>query len=65
VVIIAFSICVILMPDDAGATMKRVVDWIAPHLGWYYVLTMTLVIGFVLWLAFSKEGDVRIGPSYC
>lgn len=44
--------------------MKSTVDWIASSLGWYYVVTMTLVIGFVLWVAFSKEGDVRLGPDH-
>jgi choline/glycine/proline betaine transport protein len=64
VVILAFSVWAILMPDDARTTMKSAVDWIATNLGWYYVLTMTLVIGFVLWVAFSKEGDVRLGPDH-
>ncbi len=64
IVILAFSIWAILIPDDARTTMKAAVDWIATNLGWDYVLTMTLVIGFVLWVAFSKEGDVRLGPDH-
>lgn len=44
--------------------MKAAVDWIAMSLGWYYVLTMALVIGFVLWVALSKEGNVRLGPDH-
>ncbi|RYE88241.1 MAG: BCCT family transporter [Hyphomicrobiales bacterium] len=64
VIILAFSIWATLMPDDARIWMKATVDWIATNLGWYYVLTMALVIGFVLWVAFSKEGDVRLGPDH-
>jgi choline/glycine/proline betaine transport protein len=64
VVILAFSIWAIRRPGDARTTMKTAVDWIATNLGWYYVLTMTLVIGFVLWVAVSREGDVRIGPDH-
>ncbi|GAB3064421.1 choline BCCT transporter BetT [Stenotrophomonas tumulicola] len=63
-VILAFSVWAILIPDDARATMKSAVDWIATNLGWYYVLTMSLVTGFVLWVAFSKEGSVRLGPDH-
>ncbi|MGK0567147.1 choline BCCT transporter BetT [Bordetella bronchiseptica] len=63
-VIVAFSVWAILVPGDARMRMKTAVDWIAANLGWYYVLTMTLVIGFVLWVAFSKEGDVRLGPDH-
>lgn len=63
-VILAFSIWAICLPDDARRTMKAAVDWIATNLGWYYVLTITLVMGFVFWVAFSKEGDVRLGPDH-
>ena len=63
-VILAFSIWVFLTPEAAQLRMKATVDWIALSLGWYYVLTMTLVIGFVLWVALSKEGNVRLGPDH-
>ena len=62
-VIFAFSVWAILMPESAHTTMKLAVDWIATNLGWYYVLTMALVIGFVVWVAFSREGSVRLGPD--
>ena len=62
-VIVAFSIWAIVMPDHAHMTMGHIVDWIATNLGWYYVITMTLIIGFVVWVAFSKEGDIRLGPD--
>ncbi len=62
-VILAFSVWAIFMPNDARTTMKATVGWIATNLGWYYVLTMALVIGFVLWVALSKEGSVRLGPD--
>ncbi|MFP5312913.1 MAG: choline BCCT transporter BetT [Actinomycetes bacterium] len=63
-IIAAFSIWAILMPAAAAASMKTVVAWIAENLGWFYVLTVTVVIGFVLWVAFSKEGSVRLGPDH-
>ena len=64
VVILAFSVWAIALPDAARTTMKTTVDWIATNLGWYYVLTMAMVIGFVVWVAFSKQGDVRLGPDH-
>lgn len=64
VVIVTFSIWAMLVPDGAQATMQTAVTWIATNLGWYYVLTVTIVIGFVLWVAFSKEGSVRLGPDH-
>nr|WP_157157772.1 choline BCCT transporter BetT [Diaminobutyricimonas sp. LJ205] len=64
VIILAFSVWAILMPAGARDTMHTVVNWIATNLGWYYVLTVTLVIGFVLWVALSKQGSVRLGPDH-
>lgn len=64
VIILAFSIWAMLMPETAKDTMLSAVTWIATNLGWYYVLTVTLVIGFVLWVALSKEGNVRLGPDH-
>ena len=62
-IIVAFSVWAMLTPTGASATMKTVVAWVAENLGWLYVLTVTVVIGFVLWVAFSKEGSVRLGPA--
>ena len=62
-VIASFSFWVIAMPDQARSTMKLIVNWIATNLGWYYVLTMALVIFFVVWVALSKAGNLRLGPD--
>ncbi|WP_370526079.1 choline BCCT transporter BetT [Pseudarthrobacter sp. NBSH8] len=64
VIIIAFSIWAMLVPAGAQSTMKTVVSWIAENVGWFYVLTVTVVIGFVLWVALSKVGSVRMGPDH-
>ncbi|WP_113718394.1 choline BCCT transporter BetT [Arthrobacter dokdonensis] len=63
-IILAFSVWAMVMPAHAKDTMHSVVTWIATNLGWYYVLTITLVVLFVLWVAFSKEGSVRLGPDH-
>ncbi|WP_249295853.1 choline BCCT transporter BetT [Agrococcus sp. Marseille-Q4369] len=63
-IILAFSAWAMLTPETAKDTMLSVVTWIATNLGWYYVLTVTLVIGFVLWVALGKEGSVRLGPDH-
>lgn len=63
-VILAFSIWAIVAPDNASSTMQQVVSWIGTNVGWVYVVTITIVIGFVIWVAASKEGSVRIGPDH-
>ncbi|HJA39704.1 MAG TPA: BCCT family transporter, partial [Candidatus Brevibacterium intestinigallinarum] len=63
-IIVAFSLWAILMPGTAQSTMKTAVDWIAVNVGWFYVVTVTAVILFVVWVAPSKEGSVRLGPDH-
>ena len=63
-IVLAFSVWAIAMPVQAEESLHAVVTWIAVNLGWYYVLTITLVIMFVLWVALSKEGSVRLGPDH-
>ncbi|WP_344297661.1 choline BCCT transporter BetT [Sinomonas flava] len=63
-IILAFSVWAMAMPGNAASTMHAVVEWIATNLGWFYVLTVTLVILFVVWVALSKEGGVRLGPDH-
>jgi choline/glycine/proline betaine transport protein len=61
---LGFSIWAIMLPGNAEDTMKAVVGWTAENLGWVYVLTVTVVIGFVLWVALSKVGSIRLGPDH-
>ncbi len=63
-IILAFSVWAMVAPDNASAVMQSVVSWIGTNLGWYYVLTVAIVIVFVLWVALSKEGSVRLGPDH-
>jgi len=63
-VILAFSLWAIIAPDNADSVMASVVDAIASGFGWYYVLTVAIVIGFVLWVALSRTGRVRLGPDH-
>ena len=63
-IIIAFSAWAMAAPGNASAVMQSVVHWIATNLGWYYVVTIVAVIVFILWVALSKEGSVRLGPDH-
>ena len=63
-VIVAFSLWAMLAPTSAANVMREFVLDIATNLGWFYVVTVVAVILFVLWVAFSKEGTVRLGPDH-
>ncbi len=54
----------IFAPDQAesviGDAVARVVDWF----GWFYVLLTTAVLVFVLYLAISRYGSIKLGPDH-
>ena len=54
----------IFAPDQAesviGEAVARVVDWF----GWFYVLLTTVVLVFVLYLAISRYGSIKLGPDH-
>lgn len=63
-IILAFSLWAVFAPTHAASTMQSLVLWVGDNLGWIYVVTVTIVIGFVIWVAFSREGSVRLGPDH-
>ena len=44
--------------------MKAVVAWIAENLGWFYVLTVTVVIGSCCGSPCPRRASVRLGPDH-
>lgn len=64
VLIIALSAWAIIAPEQADTVIGGVVAWVASHLGWFYILTATLVIVFVVIVAASKQGNIKMGPDH-
>src|SRR5699024_3100413 len=56
VLIVAFVLWAWLLPTQAESVIFGSMDWVADNLGWYYVLTITIVVVFVLVVALSKDG---------
>ncbi|GAB3946145.1 choline BCCT transporter BetT [Corynebacterium tapiri] len=53
-----------LVPEHAATTLGHVTSWIATNLGWFYILTATAAVVFVIFIAFSKFGSIRLGPDH-
>ncbi|CAN5343822.1 choline BCCT transporter BetT [soil metagenome] len=62
--VLVMAIWAIFAPDQAesviGDAVARVVDWF----GWFYVLLTTSVLVFVLYLAISRYGSIKLGPDH-
>ncbi|MGP9538837.1 choline BCCT transporter BetT [Brachybacterium sp. AOP43-C2-M15] len=63
-VIVAFVLFAAFWPDTAETVIFGAMGWVATNFGWYYVLTATIVVIFVLIVAFSRVGHTRMGPDH-
>lgn len=58
-----FTAWTLIMPDTAGTIIGTVVEYVGRWFGSYYILLATVILVFVLVIAFSKYGDMRLGPD--
>ncbi|KAA6044293.1 MULTISPECIES: choline transporter [Pantoea] len=61
--ILTFSLVTILYSDLAGAWIQIAVNWVSTTFGWYYMLAATLYIVFVVYMACSRYGAIKLGPE--
>ncbi len=64
VLILALSIWAIVTPSGAGDAIGVAVDWITTGFGWYYFLAATLYLLFVVFVALSRYGTIKLGPKH-
>ncbi|MGC6746873.1 BCCT family transporter [Escherichia coli] len=58
-----FSLTTILFRDFSALWIGRTLDWVSKTFGWYYLLAATLYIVFVVCIACSRFGSVKLGPE--
>lgn len=50
-------------PAHLSSVMSPVMDFITTYFGWWFVLSVTGLVGFVVYLFFSQYGHVKIGSD--
>jgi hypothetical protein len=51
----------VLFTDNFTGALAAVVGWITEGIGWLYMLITAFFLGFVVCLAFSRHGKVKLG----
>jgi choline/carnitine/betaine transport len=59
---IVFVVSAIAFTDTVDAVFGATSDLILTNLGWLYILGVTTFLIFLIWIAFSRYGRVRLGP---
>ncbi|GHB09447.1 choline BCCT transporter BetT [Modicisalibacter luteus] len=62
--IVAFSLWTMLATEQANSVINAILGWIANTFGWYYFLTVVIYLVFVIGLALSRYGKIRLGPEH-
>lgn len=61
--ILAFALFGALAPDLASRTFAATQALIVADFGWFYIAAVAGFLVFVLFLMFSRYGDVKLGPD--
>ncbi|MDA2805070.1 choline BCCT transporter BetT [Nocardiopsis suaedae] len=64
VLILAISVWAIIAPKNAEAVIGAAVGWISAGFGWYYFLVATVYLLFVVFVAVSRYGGIKLGPQH-
>lgn len=62
--IIAITLWGLIAPQNAEGVLGAVVGWTSDTFGWFYVLLAAVVLVFVIFLALSRYGNIKLGPEH-
>ncbi len=60
-VILLFLLYGVLFTAHAATVFAAIQAFIVEYLGWFYVICVSVFLGFVVWLMFSRFGEIRLG----
>ncbi len=62
-VVLAFLLVGVLFVDATNTAASAALDFIARYFGWFYVLVATFFLVFVIGIALSRYGKLKLGPD--
>ncbi|MFZ3582791.1 BCCT family transporter [Loktanella sp. DJP18] len=61
-IMVAFVAALIVAPAPIGDMFATGRAWIVTNLGWFFILGVNAWLGFLIWVAASRFGHIRLGP---
>ncbi|MBN7796806.1 BCCT family transporter [Parahaliea mediterranea] len=53
-----------IAPEAAERIFTHLQTWVIEEAGWFYILAVALFLMFVVFLAFSEYGNIKLGPDH-
>lgn len=66
---IVFLLALVIMPESIRDAFTAGREWIVTNLGWFFIFGVNVWLFFLLWVAISRYGNIRLGgedarPAY-
>ncbi len=65
IVIALLVIGTLSAPELAGNLFSATLAGITEHFGWFYMLAVALFLIFIVGVAVSRCGRIKLGPDHC
>ncbi|TVP51253.1 MAG: BCCT family transporter [Halomonas sp.] len=62
-IMILFLVALLIAPGPIGEAFGAGREWIVTNLGWFFILGVTSWVAFLLWVALSRYGAIRLGGN--
>ncbi|WP_402464405.1 BCCT family transporter [Isoptericola aurantiacus] len=60
---VLFLIMLLIFPTPIGSAFGNAREWIVTNLGWFFIIGVTIWLVFLIWVALSRYGHLRLGPD--
>ncbi len=64
ILIVLFALWTMFFTETAEGAINTVLGWVSNTFGWYYFVTVVAYLVFVIVIASSRFGDIRLGPDH-
>ncbi|MFD1341489.1 BCCT family transporter [Litorisediminicola beolgyonensis] len=62
-IMVLFVLALLIAPETIRAAFAAARSWIVTNLGWFFILGVNAWLGFLIWIASSRYGHLRLGPK--
>jgi choline/glycine/proline betaine transport protein len=60
---VVFLVLLLVFPEPIGEVFTSGREWVVTNLGWFFIMGVTSWLIFLVWVALSRYGNLRLGPQ--